>query len=294
MNIEKWIKNNCTSLKNKTIAITGASGDLGKETCMILATLEANIIFLNRNEEKSQKLKDEIIKINDKCSIDFIKADFSLFESVKKACKELEKYNIDVLILNAAVYKIKREMSDIGFDNVFQTNFVSPYYLVKEVLKTMKKKKSGRIVCVSSIAHNYSKIDENDIDFKKVKKQSKVYGNSKRFLMFSLYELFKNEKDVGLSIVHPGITFTNMTSHFPKFIYYIIKYPMRFIFISNKKASLNIVAGVFKRCEYKYWIGPKYFNIWGYPQYKKVSTCKEEESKVIYRISEEIYTDIKN
>ena len=42
--------------------------------------------------------------------------------------------------------------------------------------------RGGRIVAVSSIAHNYSEIDERDVDFSTRRKASIVYGNAKRYL----------------------------------------------------------------------------------------------------------------
>ena len=294
MNIEKWLKKNTTSLKGKTIAITGSSGDIGKQTCYILASLGANLIFLNRNENKSRELKEELLDLNNDIFVDYINVDFENFKSVKNALVELDKYDLDILIVNAGAYKVDRRISDIGYDNVFQINFISPYFLIKKTMEKMRLKHSGKVVVVSSIAHNYSCLNELDIDYKKEKKQSKVYGNSKRFLTFSLYELFKNEKEIELSIVHPGITLTNMTGHFPKPIYWMMKYPMKWIFISNKKAALNIILGVFKSCNYKYWIGPKIFNVWGYPKYKLLNTVSKDESESIYKISEKIYIENKD
>ena len=294
MNINKWIKENTTNLKGKTIVITGASGDLGRETCRILALLGANLIFLNRSEKKSSLLKEEILKINPSCSVNYLIVDFQDFNSVLDVSKKLNQYDVDILIINAGAYKIERRISDIGYDNIFQINCLSPYFLIKETLMKMRKRKKGKIIMVSSIAYNYSCLNEEDIDFKKVKKDSLAYGNSKRFLMYSLFELFKEEKDIELSIVHPGITYTNITSHFPKFIYFFIKYGMRFVFISNKKAVLNMIYGVFNKCDYGYWIGPKYFNIWGYPKYKRLKKYDINESEKMYKISEEIYFKCKN
>ena len=54
MKMVNWIKENTKSLKGKTIAITGSTG--GIATCLVktLASLEADFIFLNRNEEKTK------------------------------------------------------------------------------------------------------------------------------------------------------------------------------------------------------------------------------------------------
>ena len=97
----------------------------------------------------------------------------------------------------------------------------------------------GRVVVVGSIAHNYSKTDINDIDFSTRPAASKVYGNAKRYLMFSLFELFKNQK-TRLAIVHPGITLTNMTSHYPKAINWLVKFAVGLLFPSPKTATATI------------------------------------------------------
>ena len=212
---------------------------------------------------------------------------------MQECVKQLSNFNkIDVLILNAGAYAIPRKITNIGYDNVFQINFVSPYFLVKSLLPILRKSNNPKVVLTSSIAHNYSKIDERDIDFRTRKKSNLIYGNSKRFITFSLMELFEQNKDISLSIVHPGITFTKITNHYPKFIYAIIKYPMKMIFISNKKASLNIIKGVFDKTDYMEWIGPSASNIWGYPKKKKLKTCSKEESAKIFETAENIYKNL--
>jgi len=146
---------------------------------------------------------------------------------------------------------------------------------------------------VGSIAHNYSKTDENDTDFSTRTASSLVYGNAKRYLMFSLYELFKNEIDASLSVAHPGITFTNITAHYPKLIFAVIKYPMKVIFMKPRKAALSILRGCFEATPYNFWIGPGIFNVWGYPKMQKLLSCKSDESEKIGQKAEEIYNNIK-
>ncbi len=295
MNVDKWIKQNAHNLDGQTIAITGSTGGIGKQVCKILASLNANLILLNRSMDSSNKQKEELLNVNPKIKIDILTIDMSDFNSVKNCIENLKKFDkIDTLILNSGAYAIPRKITDIGYDNVFQINFVSPYFLVKSILPILRKSKNPKVVLTSSIAHNYSKIDEKDIDFRTRKKSNKVYGNSKRFITFSLMELFKGNSDIALSIVHPGITFTNITNHYPKLIYHIIKYPMKVIFISNKKACLNIIKGVFDKTDYMQWIGPSASNIWGYPKKKKLKTCTKEESQKIFEISESIYKKLKN
>ena len=104
MNIKKWIRDNTNTLEGKTIAITGSTGGLGKQVCEMLVSLNASLIFLNRNSSKSKQLKDHLLALNSEVSIDIINVDFENFESVKNATIELKKYNVDILVISACIY----------------------------------------------------------------------------------------------------------------------------------------------------------------------------------------------
>lgn len=291
MNIQKWLTKNTHSLFGKTVVITGATGGLGRELSRYVVMLGANLVTVDRNESKSLALEKELTDEFPDASITRIIADMEDFDSVKSACERLKCIPIDYLILNAAAYSIPRKRCDTGYDNVFQINFVSPYYLIRELMPLLTERK-GRIVAVGSIAHNYSTTDPDDIDFSTRNRSNLVYGNSKRYLMFSLYELMKSEKG-NLSVVHPGITFTNITAHYPPLIFAIIKHPMKLIFMKPKKAALSILKGLFDHTEGYSWIGPKLFNIWGYPSKKPLKTAQKAEIDRIYQTAEGIYNKLK-
>ena len=287
MAIEKWLSDNCASLKGKTVAITGSTGGLGKELCRYLCQLGADLVMINRSLERSNELKAELQE-KYHSNISVVVCDFSCIESVKSAAKILKEFPIDIFISNAGAYSIKREIGTDGICNIFKINFLSPYYLIKELLPLLRERK-GRVVAVSSIAHIYSKTDPSNIDFKDKKSDAICYGNSKRYLMFSLYKLFENEKDVTLSITHPGITFTNITAHYPPIIFKLIKYPMKIIFMKPKKACLSVLKGVFEKTKSNQWIGPWLFDVWGMPKLKKVNTCIDKEQDRIFKTAEELY-----
>lgn len=293
MNISKWLKNNCKNLSNKRVIVTGATGGLGKEICLILASLGADITLACRNENLSNELISLIRSKYPNTNVEYVPLDLSNISSVKQCIQKLRKYNgIDILINNAGVYNIPLKKLDSKYNNIFQINFLYTYYLTQQLLPELEKKKHSICVTLGSIAHNYSKLDKTDIDFSNRTKHSLIYGNSKRFLMFSLYELFK-DRNVGLSIVHPGVTLTNMTNHYPKYINWLVKLGIKLFFPSPQKAILSIIKGTCERCDYHEWIGPKVFSIWGLPKKSKLDTCTVEESKEIFAIAEELYKNIK-
>ena len=286
---EKWLLSNTESLKNKTVALTGATGGIGRALCKIILELDARLILTDRNKEKSLYLKEELLKAFPSAEIEHITADLSDINSVKKATEELKKADIDIFIHNAGAYSIPRYITDNGFDNVFHINFLAPYYMIKSLLPHLSKRQ-GKVIVTGSIAHRYSKTDVNDVDFKTRKQPSLVYGNAKRFLMFSLDKLFEEKENVRFSLVHPGISFTGITNHYPKLIFALIKKPMKIIFMKPDKACLSTVMALFKDTLPLYWIGPRFLDVWGMPKYRKLK-ISEEERKFIFSKAEEIYNE---
>lgn len=286
MSINTWLKKNTSDLSGKTVAVTGSTGGLGRALCHHLASLGASLILMDRNAKRSEALRDELIEkygIAVRC----IGADMADFPSVRRATASLIAAAPDVLICNAGAYSIPRHICQTGYDNVFQINFVSPYYMISALLPTLRRR-GGRAVIVGSIAHNYSKTDPEDIDFSTRTAASKVYGNAKRHLMFALAKKFADESEATLAITHPGISFTGITAHYPKWIFALIKHPMKLIFMKPPRASLSILQGVFDHTDEGQWIGPCFFDIWGLPKKKRLHTASAAEIDAIYDTAERI------
>ncbi len=284
MKVEKYLQSECESLQGKVVAVTGSTGGLGEAICRYVAMLGGQLILLNRNKKKTKK---QIAKLKEEFGVSakFLQVDMADIFSVKNLCQAIGEQKLDYLILNAGAYSLPREKSALGLDNVFQINFASPYLLCKKLLPNLQ---GGRVIAVGSIAHKFSKIKTDDIDFSWVKAPRKVYGNAKRFLMFSLEKLLQ-KSGVEYTIAHPGITPTNITSHYPKWIRSLIKYPMKWIFTNPHKAGLNIIQAMFAKPQQNQWVGPRIFNIWGRPKTQRLKTCKEDEKEQIFEIAEEIY-----
>lgn len=274
----------------KKIAITGSTGGLGVKICDMLAERGFDIVLVDRNQTKSEENAKRLKEKNPEISVELIKCDLEDMESVKRAKDELINKEIDCLILNSGIYNVPLKTCDTGYNNVFQVNFIAQYYLARSISESSSTLK--KVIAMSSIAHDFTKIDETDIDFSTRKKSSKIYGNSKRFMTFALYEYFKNDKNVALSIVHPGVTLTNITNHYPKAINWLIKIGIKLVFPSPKKAARPVGVALNEDCGYLEWIGPSVFNIWGKPKKSVLKTCGEKERETIGRIADEIYSAI--
>lgn len=274
-------------LIGKTIAVSGSTGGLGREVCRALAAEGAHLLLLDRNTEKAAALTASLQAEFPSLTVSHRTVDLTDFATVKAAADALCDTPPHTLVLNAGAYAVPRFRCDTGWENIFQINFVAPYYLARRV-----KTCGVRVVAVGSIAHNYSKADAADIDFSTRRAASKVYGNAKRYLMFALYALFRGES--GLAVTHPGITLTGSTAHYPKAIYWLIKPCMRLLFPSPQTACRSIVEGVFTDCGENEWIGPRLFDIWGRPKTRGLHTCRPAEAADIARTAEKIYEELRD
>lgn len=292
MSIQKWLEKNTRSLYGKTVAVTGSTGGIGKELCRHLASLGADLILVDRNETRSRAFAEELLSRFPRIRVKTVCADLSDVSSVKKASEMLLCQPIDVFIHNAGAYSIPRYTTSVGYDNVYTINFISPYYMIRTLLPMLEGRR-GKVVVVGSIAHRYSKTDPTDLDFSERKKASLVYGNAKRYLMFSLYPLFEGSHAT-LAVTHPGISFTGITAHYPKAIFALIKYPMKLIFMKPRRASLSVLRGVFDQTESGTWIGPRVLDVWGKPKKKQLRGVEEKERARIAAAADMIYYNIKN
>lgn len=273
---------------NKIVAITGSTGGLGTAMVEDLAKQGYDLLLLNRSEEKTIKQINALKEINHNININYYLVNLATFSEVKKLAEFLKETHFDYLILNAAIYNCQVKMLETGYNNVFSVNYITNYFLLKE-LKT--KSDFTKIIVVGSIAYNMAKLIEEDVDYSHHTKINKIYGNSKRFLMFSTYKEFENDNRI--VIAHPGITYTNITSHYPKWINWFICFGIKVVFPSPKKAANIITSGITLDTKYLEWLSPKVFNIWGKVKIKRIKNVCEEEITEIHNLADNIYEKLK-
>ena len=142
-------------LHNRVALITGASRGIGKAIAVKLAENGASVaINYNYNKEAAKKTKILINSLGVRSEI--FKSDISDPKSVSSLVNKVEKNMgpIDLLVTNAGVAEMEDpEKLDFKIWNkMISVNLNGTYLPVTEVIKGMKKRKFGRIVCISSIA----------------------------------------------------------------------------------------------------------------------------------------------
>lgn len=292
MDQETWLFNNCTSLKGKTVAVTGATGDLGREICKGILFSGGKLLLLNRSISRTQALQKELHALYPDSSIRFLQLDLQNMDSVNQVTEALKQNTPDILLHNAGIYKVPPVTCSTGLKNVFQVNFAAPYYMTKRLMPQLEARRA-RVVVVGSIASNYSGFDPSDPDFSRRDSCQLVYGNSKRFLMYAFARLFENHPEVDFAMGHPGISYTNISDHYPRWLTPIIKPCLKLFFMKPQKACRGILLALCRPVDPGFWSGPRYFSIWGNPAVRKLRGCKKEEQEQIFSAAEQIVRKMK-
>jgi NAD(P)-dependent dehydrogenase (short-subunit alcohol dehydrogenase family) len=200
---------------DRLVVITGATSGIGYATVIKFASQGADILCINRNEEKSKVLCETLKRQFDaKCT--YLIADFSNLAEVHSVGKQLAVLDrrIDVLIHNAGVFLTKKTFTTKNLETVFQTNYLSTYILNHYIRDKFKNQQSGRIIFVNSEAHRFAVwgLHLDDLAWEKHRYTGlRSYSAAKMAQLLSMIKLNEYFTGTGVTVnaMHPGNVKTN-------------------------------------------------------------------------------------
>lgn len=195
---------------NKLVVISGATSGIGKYTAKKYASMGADLLCINRNEEKTIKLKTELESTYAiKC--DYMIADLSKIDEVHNVADKLSELDkpIDVLIHNAGLTLSKQQLTAEGLDLVFVVNHLSSFIINYKLIEKLKSQQSARIIMNNSEGHRFVPwgLNLDDLNWKKNRYSGlKAYGSAKLAQLLSMH-IFKEKfagTNVSINAMHPG------------------------------------------------------------------------------------------
>ena len=194
----------------KLVVISGATSGIGCLTAKKYASHGADLLCINRNQEKSEALKLEIeSEFGVRC--DYKIADLSKLHDIYRVAGELSVLErpIDVLIHNAGIYLTKRELTAEGFDKVFVVNHLSSFVINILLSQKLKSQEKARIILVNSEGHRFAAwgLEPDDLNWEKRRYSGlKSYGSAKLAQLLSMFLFAEYFRPGGVTInaMHPG------------------------------------------------------------------------------------------
>ncbi|MBS1237208.1 MAG: bzdZ [Deltaproteobacteria bacterium] len=140
------------NLQGRTALITGAGQGIGRACAEVFASRGADLVLLEKNSSTLHEVAEEIRKTGRRVvpvAVDLTDLE-ALRRELEKNCSNLA---IDILVNNAGFDRpgTTSKIDKAGFEAVLGIHLTVPLFLIQFVLPSMRSRKWGRIINISSI-----------------------------------------------------------------------------------------------------------------------------------------------
>lgn len=196
-------------LRGKTAIVTGATSGLGRASAEQLAARGARVELVARSASKAEAARSEIIAATGNEAVGVVIADLESQAAVRAgAAQILERCErIDLLLNNAGITNIRRELTSEGIEATFAVNHLAYFLFTQLLLPRLCETNGARIVSVASDAHRFSgPIQLDDLESSQKYAAMTVYGRSKGANILWNGELARRLEGTGVTAnaLHPG------------------------------------------------------------------------------------------
>ena len=228
-------------LSGTTSIVTGATSGLGRACAEQLAARGARLELVARNAAKAAETCDAITTATGNEAVDFVIADFASQTAIRDGAKQLLERceRIDLLLNNAGVTNLKRELTADGIEATFGVNHLGYFLLTNLLLPRIEASAPARIVSVASDAHKFSgPIEFDDLESEKNYSAMRVYGRSKGANILWNRELARRLEGSGVTAnaLHPGFVRSNLGANNGTFGRVVVKLAGVFAMSADKAA----------------------------------------------------------
>jgi len=195
-----WKKNALSNidLTEKVCIVTGATGSLGFNTCLWLASMGATVIMAVHDMDKGNQAKEDIIQKTGNANVEAMFIDLANLNSVKSFAKKFLNTGLPlhILINNAAILASPYKLTADKLEEQFQVNYLSHFLLTQLLLDRMIESAPAKILNVSALFHILGKANIMG----QTKSSFKNFCDSKSALVQFSYILADYLKGTGVTV----------------------------------------------------------------------------------------------
>ena len=195
-------------LKEKLVLVTGASRGIGRAIALTLGDAGATVIGTATSDEGAANISTTFTENN--ILGKGMKLNVTDNDQISALIKSItEDYgSVDILINNAGITRdnILVRMKEDEWDDIINTNLSSVYKMSKAVLRGMIKKRSGRIISITSVVGAMGNAGQSN------------YAAAKAGIMGFTKSLAREVGVRGITVnaIAPGFIQTDMTDKLPE------------------------------------------------------------------------------
>lgn len=199
-------------MKDKICIVTGGNTGIGKATVAGLAARGAVVVLACRDVDRARAALGGIAAQTRSTDLHVMPLDLASLASVRAFATAFTATftRLDVLVANAGVMTVKRQLTADGLEMNFGVNHVGHFLLTELLLPMLKASAPSRIVVVSSNLHASGKIDFDDLSMER--SWSGSYPRSKLANMLFVRALSRRLHGTRVVVngLHPGVISTDL------------------------------------------------------------------------------------
>ncbi|XP_034022990.1 retinol dehydrogenase 11 [Thalassophryne amazonica] len=242
-----WDPQSCNvRLNGKTAIVTGANTGIGKFIALDLARRGARVILACRSKERGTAALKEIREVSGNSDVHLYLVDLASLDSVRQFAERIleEEKALHILVNNAGVSGLPREMTKDGLEASFATNHLGPFLLTNLLLDLIKCSAPARIVTVSSVNHRKGKVDFSHFRGENLTYyMDNIYNHTKLHNIICTNELARRLQGTGVTAnsVHPGVVRTEVIRHYQFWVRWLFNLTGILFFKSAEEGAVSSI-----------------------------------------------------
>lgn len=203
-------KKDAESPGEKVAIVTGASQGIGKEIALGLAKRGLHVIMACNNMTEGLRTKNELIEKTGNKNVKLMHLNLRSFKSIRYFANEFlsTESRLDILINNANVLNLKRELTEDGIEQNIGINYFGHFLLTMLLIERMSRTKPTRIINTTNWVHRYVNIDPMDLMNEREYCGFNAYARSALANVYFTLALAERIENTGITsnCVHPGVS----------------------------------------------------------------------------------------
>jgi NAD(P)-dependent dehydrogenase (short-subunit alcohol dehydrogenase family) len=232
-------------MTGRVCLVTGATDGHGRAVAEALSAAGADTVLLGRNPQKCETVQREIAEATGR-KPDILLCDLMCRDDVDRAADQYLATGrpLHVLVNNAGLVNLHRELNDAGLEQTFAVNYLSMFQLTLRLLDRMKESAPARIVNISSDTYRIAKLELDNLQLERDYSVSQAYGRSKLAILYFTLALARRIEGSGVTVnaVDPGPVASNIGANNPGFLYGLAGPIIRALFPRAARAARTCLS----------------------------------------------------
>jgi NAD(P)-dependent dehydrogenase (short-subunit alcohol dehydrogenase family) len=199
----------------RNFIVTGGNTGIGEAVATrITGNSDHQVVIVSRSHKKGQAALKRIRAVSANNNVELVLGDLATI----KGCHDLadallgQMASIHVLINNAGIMPLQRELNADGIESAFMVNHMAPFILSLRLRERLQENAPARIVQVGAGLYALGAVDLTSLPYGHDFERRFTYASTKMCCLMASLEMAKRFAGTGITVnvVHPGVTPTGL------------------------------------------------------------------------------------